>query len=98
SGCVSKSVYLKQVSATDQAKSENAELQKQLVAASQLGMTLKKDLDAEKADNATLLSTLDAKKGELNQRVSELSKQNLDMLRAMRENEQAKQAEIDKLK
>lgn len=90
-GCVSKSQYLKQVSETDKTKAQVATLLQQVASSNS-------SLEAAKAENAKLLSTLDAKKGELNQRVSDLSRENQDLARQMRETEQAKQAEIDKLK
>ncbi len=91
SGCVSKAQYLKQVSETDTTKAQVAALLQQVASTNS-------SLEAAKVENSKLLNTLDAKKGELNQRVSDLSKENQDLARQIREIELAKQAEIDKLK
>jgi len=110
-GCVQKSVYLKQVQATDQLASQKtalegqkgalekdkAELNAQVADLNQQRKALEDNLSASKADNVKLLSTLDAKKGELNQRVAELTHENEDLSQKLRESQEAKDAEVQKL-
>jgi chemotaxis protein MotB len=90
-GCVSKSVYLKEVQQADQLKTQIQSLNDQIKALQTSG-------EALKGDNAELLKSLDAKKGELNQRVAELSKANQELVQQLRETQQAKEAEIAELK
>jgi len=100
-----KSTYLKQVQATDQLTSEKkmleqekADLTGQLMTTEQRRLTLEENLTASKKENAGLFDTLNAKSGELNKRVADLSYQNQDLAQKLRDTEQAKEVEIDKLK
>jgi len=103
--CVTKSSYLKQVQTADQLAAQKAALEVQkntldsekTALTSQLSST-QKDLAATKADNEKLLGSLEAKKGELSQRVADLSRENQDLAQKLRDTEQAKEAEINKLK
>lgn len=105
SGCVSKSTYLKQVQTADQLKTDKSNLINQLAAQqgqiSALDLQKKAaedNLSASKAENQKLLATLDAKKGELSQRVADLTRENQNVTQQLRDTEQAKEAEIAKLK
>lgn len=98
SGCVMKSTYLKQVSAADQLKADKASLNNQIQALQDQIKKTESDLAAAKSDNDQLMKSLEAKKGELSQRVAELTKENQDLTQQLRETEQAKEAEIAKLK
>jgi chemotaxis protein MotB len=90
-GCVTKSTYLKETQRADQLKAQSDSQASQIQA-------LQANLDAAKTNNADLMKTLEAKKGELNQRMAELTKQNQDNEQKLRDLEQAKEAEIAKLK
>lgn len=105
SACVSKSVYLKENQRADslnsQLQSANSQLQSansQLQSTQSQLKTTQQDLDAQKQENAELQKTLDAKKGELNQRLAELSKQNQDLTAMIRITQQNRDEEIAKLK
>jgi len=111
-GCVTKETYLKQVQTADQLEAQKKALagqlstteqqlsstQQQLSSLEQQRKALDENLTASKADNAKLLSSLEAKKGELNQRFADLSKENQALAQQVRDTEQAKEAEINKLK
>jgi chemotaxis protein MotB len=97
-GCVSKKVYVKETQRADQLKTQSDTLTAQILALQNQIKTLQSNLDASQANNAELMKTLDAKKGELNDRMAELTKQNQEFEKKLRETEQAKQAEIDQLK
>ncbi len=105
SGCVSKTKYLQQVHSTEllsaqksELLSEKASLANQLLTVEQRRLAAEENLAAFKAENGKLLNTLDAKKGELNQRVADLSKENQEIAQKLRETEQAKEEEINRLK
>jgi chemotaxis protein MotB len=104
-GCVSKSKYLRQVSEADQLKAKNNalwgekdSLMTQLADLAQQKKALDENLNASKAENEKLLGSLEAKKGELTQRIAELSRENQTLSQKLRETEQAKDAEINRLK
>jgi chemotaxis protein MotB len=112
SGCVSKSVYLKKAAESNQLQAQNIVLNTeksaltarlvnrdgQMSDLTQQKKVVDENLAAAKAENQKLMSTLEAKKGELNQRVTELSKENQDLNRKWLETAQAKDAEINQLK
>jgi chemotaxis protein MotB len=91
SGCVSKSVLMKETQRADQLTAQIKTLEEQIKA-------METSAAALKGDNAELMKSLDAKKGELNQRVAELSKANQELVQQLRETQQAKEAEIAQLK
>jgi chemotaxis protein MotB len=98
SGCVAKSKYVKEVQRGD---TLSTQFQTQLSQNEELRNRqnqLQSDNDGLKNTNAQLMQSLEAKKGELSQRQAELIKQNELMAQKLRETEQAKEAEIAKMK
>jgi chemotaxis protein MotB len=91
SGCVSKSVLMKETQRADQLAAQIKSLQEQI-------KTMETSAAALKGDNEELLKSLDAKKGELNQRVAELAKANQELVQQLRDTQQTKDAEIAQLK
>src|SRR5258708_1806185 len=90
-GCVSKSVYLKETQRADGLTAQVQSLQGKVA-------TQQTDLEGLRTANTELLKTLEAKKGELNQRLTELTKQNQDLSQQLQDTQHAKDAEIAKLK
>src|SRR5436305_1179267 len=93
-GCVSKSVYLKQVQRGDQLKNTADSQSAQIQDLQTQLQGLQANISALNSDKSDLLKTLEAKKGELNQRLTELTKQNQDLTQQLRDTQQAKDAEI----
>jgi len=105
SGCVTKSTYLKQVQTADQLsaqkkelESEKSKLTDELFSIEQLRLKLQEDLTASQKENARILDSLAAKSGELNKRLADLTRENQGLAQNLRDTEQAKEAEINKLK
>src|SRR5689334_22763730 len=105
SGCVTKSTYLKQVQTADQLAAQKATLEfeknalrDQVMTLEQRRMALEGNLAATEKENEKLLTSLEAKKGELNQRLADLTRENQGLAQQVRDTEQAKEAEINKLK
>lgn len=97
-GCVSKKVYLNEMDRGNQLAVKSDSLSKQVVTLQDQIRALETTLQDQKTSNSELLKTLDAKKGELNQRLAELTKQNQDFNDQLQSLEREKEAEIAKLK
>jgi chemotaxis protein MotB len=98
SGCVTKSTYLKQVGATNELQADKNTLTSQLSSLGQQKASCDQNLAAAKADNEKCLQDLAANKGELTKRVADLSRENAGLTQQLRDTQQAKEAEIGKLK
>jgi chemotaxis protein MotB len=98
SGCVSQSVYLKEVQRGDQLKASTESQASQIQSLQAQIQSLQSSITALNNEKAELMKTLEAKKGELNERLTELTKQNQDLAQQVHDTQQAKDAEIAKLK
>ncbi len=97
-GCVSKSVYRKEVDHRQQLQAQVDSLSLQAQSLQDQINALMTTLQDQKNTNAELMKTLDAKKGELNDRLAELTKQNQDFNERLQAVQREKDAEIAKVK
>jgi chemotaxis protein MotB len=104
-GCVTKSTYLKQVQTADQLSKDKSVLEKekgdlagQLLTVEQQRLALEEKLAASKKENSDLFASLDAKSGELSKRIADLSREKQDLARQLQETEEARVAEVNKVK
>lgn len=90
-GCVSKKNYMIQEDLVKKYHGENSELKTGLE-------SLARERDALRDTNDNLLKDLQSNKSELSQRVAELTHQNQEMAKQLRDSETSKAEEVSKLK
>ncbi len=97
-GCVSAMEYQKKEQQATQLEGEKRALAEQVASLGQEKKALAENLAAAKDENAKLLTTLEAKKGELNQQLASLTKESQMQAQQLREAQQAKDAELARMK